>query len=419
MKIPLYLITNDFPYGDGEGSFILPELPYLMDKFKITIISTSLSPQRTEQVNADIKVIHYTREASIMRKLLDALCYFGEKDAYQELAEIIKTKTNRLGKLMESVLFYEEARRFRRFLKKENIIDGTQTGVVYCYWYTFYCYTVLKLFAGNSKLKIITRTHRYDLYDEGSRFGRQMFKRQMDRNLDAVVFIAEHGREYYLEKYQIDKKMRDKYVLFRLGVQPVLNPELLIVKDKKEFLLVSCSLIIPRKRVQLIVDGLSLIDDFQVRWIHFGDGIDFEKLKAYAYEKLNDKSNIYYEFKGTCKTDEIMQFYTHNEVDAFITTTQSEGCPVSVQEAMACGIPVIGTAVAEIPYMIRENGILLVENPNGEEIANAIGRMHNLSYDEKMSMRNKSYDLWNKEFNAANNASRFTEFLYGLTQKCY
>ena len=122
MKPSLYLITNDFPYGDGEGSFILPELPYLMDKYKITIISTSLSPQRTEQVNADIKVIHYTRKASIMRKLLDALCYFGEKDAYQELAEIIKTKTNRLGKLMESVLFYEEARRFRRFLKKENII---------------------------------------------------------------------------------------------------------------------------------------------------------------------------------------------------------------------------------------------------------------------------------------------------------
>lgn len=168
MKIPLYLITNDFPYGNGEGSFILQELPYLKQRFDITIISNSLSMEQTENVDADIKVIHYTRKASIWRKLLDSVCYFFEHDAYQELIEIVKSKTHILGKTFESVLFYEEARRFRRFLAKEHIIEVNQTGVIYCYWYTFYCYTVSKLFAENSNIKIVTRTHRYDLYDEGT-----------------------------------------------------------------------------------------------------------------------------------------------------------------------------------------------------------------------------------------------------------
>lgn len=414
MKMPLYLITNDFPYGDGEGSFILPELPYLKQKFDITIISNSLSMEQTEQVDGDIKVIHYTRRASVWQKICDSLCYFFECDAYQEIREIIRSKSNVLGKIVESVLFYEEARRFKRFLVKENVIDKERLGVIYCYWYTFYCYTVSKLFAENTKLKIVTRTHRYDLYDEGTRFGRQMFKRQMDKHLDAVIFIAEHGRKYYLNKYQKKSEQQRKYVLYRLGVSPVQQPLLVATSNKQEFLLVSCALVIPRKRVQLIVDGLSLIDDFRIRWIHFGDGVDYEKLQIYAYEKLDGMDNIFYELKGLCKTEEILQFYRYNEVDAFITTTQSEGCPVSIQEAMACGIPIIGTAVAEIPYMIKGNGYLLSDEPSGDEIAEAIRKMHDLSEEENTNMRKKSYDLWNREFNAVNNATRFAEFLYGL-----
>lgn len=417
MKIPLYLITNDFPYGNGEGSFILPELPYLKQKFDITIISNSLSMEQTENVDADIKVVHYTRKASIWRKLLDSVCYFFEHDAYQELIEIVKSKTHILGKTFESILFYEEARRFKRFLAKEHIIAENQTGMIYCYWYTFYCYTVSKLFAENPNIKIVTRTHRYDLYDEGTRFGRQMFKKQMDKCLDAIVFIAEHGRNYYLNKYHMGMEQQKKYVLYRLGVQSVQPPVISFSKNKREFLLVSCSGVIPRKRVQLIVDGLQEIENFPIRWVHFGDGAEFKNIEKYAHEKLDHRDNVSYEFKGSCKTEEIMQFYRYSEADAFITTTQSEGCPVSIQEAMACGIPIIGTTVAEIPYMIRGNGYLLSENPSGSEIAEVIKKMHELSDDEIIDMRKNSYDIWDKEFNTVHNASSFVEFLYGLLPK--
>ena len=38
-KMNLYLITDGFPFGKGEKPFILPELPYLMEEYKVTVIS--------------------------------------------------------------------------------------------------------------------------------------------------------------------------------------------------------------------------------------------------------------------------------------------------------------------------------------------------------------------------------------------
>lgn len=111
-----------------------------------------------------------------------------------------------------------------------------------------------------------------------------------------------------------------------------------------------------------------------------------------------------------------MRFYSENYVDAFITTTASEGCPVSVQEAMAYGIPIIGTTVAEIPYMINGNGILLQEDPSEQEIAKAIEEIYDKGEQEIIQMREQSYQLWNANFNLDKNATRFVEFLGKLAE---
>jgi len=38
-KSNLYLATNGFPWGKGEKTFIMPELPYLLEKFDVTVIA--------------------------------------------------------------------------------------------------------------------------------------------------------------------------------------------------------------------------------------------------------------------------------------------------------------------------------------------------------------------------------------------
>lgn len=411
MKKQLYLITTDFPYGNGEGSFILPELPYLQEKFYITVISNSLSSEQTVELPEDIKIVHYGRTASFLQKVVDSICYFFDMDAYQEIKEILKAKKKILGRLFESILFYEEARRFKRYLLKNQVIPADSPAVIYCYWYDYYCYTMTSLFKKNADIKIVTRTHRYDLYDEATNFGRQPFKRQMEKRLDQIVFIAEHGRKYYSEKYAKGNRL-DKYQLFYLGVKPV--QARMLEKKTNEFNIVSCSLVNARKRVSLIIDALNNIGDFKVYWIHFGDGPDFEDLKRYAAEKLDNHPNIQYSLKGYVQSEEVVKYYNENYFDTFITTSASEGCPVSIQEAMSCGIPIIGTAVAEIPNMISGNGILISENPTVEEITEAIRKMHDMCENEIQMMRKKSYELWQQKFNSEVNSRKFVEFLQNL-----
>lgn len=410
MKKKLFLITTDFPYGEGEASFIMPELPYLQEIFDITIISNSLSKERKADLSSDIEVIHYEREATLWQKIFDSICYFFNRDSYQEIFEILREKKRILGRIFESILFFEEARRFRRFLLRNNIILSRENIIIYCYWYTYYCYTMTKLFQKNKNVKIVSRTHRYDLYDEGTRYGRQPFKRQMEKRLDYLIFISEHGRKYFSEKYA-DGIMLKKYQLFYLGVKAagICNK-----KKSDEFCIVSCSSVIQRKRVDLIVDALSEIDEFQIRWIHFGSGAGYEKLCQYASSKLDKKANIKYELRGNIPSMQIVEYYSQTYVDVFITTSESEGCPISIQEAMACGIPIIGTAVGEIPSMICQNGIILSENPDAMEIATAVRKIHSMNEQSIQAMRRNSYYLWKEKFNSEINSKKFAKFLGAL-----
>lgn len=413
MKPNLFLITSDFPFGKGEASFIVPELPALKERFDITVISNSLESVQTVFLDEDVQIVHYDRKASLPMKLWDSICYFGSRDAWQELKEIVCSRKKIIRRFMESILFFEEARRFERFLKKNHIIDEKEPAIVYNYWFTYYCLTMTRLFGENPNIKIVTRAHRYDLYDDGYLGGRQPFKEQMDKKIDSVVFIAEHGRQYYLDKY-CEGVCTGKYQLFRLGVIPIGKVEKETVGKTDQFLLVSCSVIIPRKRVDLIIEALSQINDLNIKWVHFGDGAYYEKTKEYAKQKLGNLVNISYEFMGYAETEQIMDFYGKNAVNAFITTTESEGCPVSVQEAMAYRIPIIGTDVAEIPYMIKGNGVLLSADPKPEEVSSAIRHLYGLPQKEIALMREKSYQLWKENFDGTVNAGKFADFLFHM-----
>ncbi len=105
MKSKLYLITTDFPYGHGENSFLLPELPYLTQRFDVTIISHSLSMEQTAELGAEIRVVHYNRKASVLQKLWDSVCFFACRDACVELWDIIRSGKKIGKRLFESLLF--------------------------------------------------------------------------------------------------------------------------------------------------------------------------------------------------------------------------------------------------------------------------------------------------------------------------
>jgi glycosyltransferase involved in cell wall biosynthesis len=103
--------------------------------------------------------------------------------------------------------------------------------------------------------------------------------------------------------------------------------------------------------------------------------------------------------------------------DIFLNTATIDNAPVSVLEAMACGLIVVSTEVGGVPYMIR-NGMngLLVKSGDATAMANAVGRVlrspdlgHSLSLHARRTAEGSSMDgllpEWKKTFWAAVDAA--------------
>lgn len=80
--------------------------------------------------------------------------------------------------------------------------------------------------------------------------------------------------------------------------------------------------------------------------------------------------------------------------DAFVLSSDFEGLPLSILEAMACGLPVISTKCGGTVDIVNDgvNGYL-VDIKNLEQLIDAMYRMSLLSDKERLQMIEKSFDL--------------------------
>lgn len=402
----LYLITKTFPLGAEEKAFLQYEAELLQENFDLTIVVTEPGKENVGESDVKYNVVRAYANPTVWEKMISAMQFLCKREAWEEFTQIIKGKKLIAKRLFRALMFGTAAETFWKKLKTVCDIHKDIDAVFYFYWWDYKCLGVTMHKKKYPNMRIVTRTHGYDLYDERELYGKQFFKKQMERNLEKVFFISAYGKQYY-EDHR-GKKDDNKYVLSRLGVK---KQTVQINTASDDFLLVSCSNVIPLKRIELIVEGLSLISDAKANWIHFGDGEELEKIEAMAEKLLAGKDNISYTFAGRVDNQTVMNFYRDNSVGCFITTTSTEGNPVSVQEALSFGVPVIGTAVSDIPLMIDGNGVLLSANPAPREVADAIMKIAAASHEEQIAMREKSYKIWASDYNAEKNYNSFVELL--------
>ena len=412
-KQRVFHITQDFPYGHLEDSFVGPEYPYLCECFDISIIAAEVPPDtellsEEEVKNKGFEARIISNRQKITEKLFSLCCFLLTKDCYTEIISIIRSGKKIFRRIYRALMFGAAAETFYRRLKQSISLTRDTQALFYFYWWDYKCHGLTMHKKKHPNIKIVTRTHNYDLYDEREVYGRQFYKTQMDKKLDRIMFVSVYGKEYYLNKYgKIDSI---KYPVHYLGVSDPGPPER---KEKgKDIQIVSCSALIPLKRVELIIDGLSRVQDIPVHWIHMGDGIELERLQKMAEEKL--KGNIQYDFRGRVSNRQVLEYYRNNNVTCFITTTSIEGNPVSVQEALSFGLPIIATCVSDIPHMIDGNGVLLSENPTGDEVAGAIRTIVNMTEDKYKDLCRNSYRIFCRDYDVNTNHRKLAEDLAGI-----
>lgn len=291
-------------------------------------------------------------------------------------------------------------------LLKTEVQDGNIH--LYSYWMNHGALAIAKYKSKNEHVKAFCRAHGADLYAERNINNYLPFRSYILKNLDNVYLISHHGKKYLSNKFKNIAK--DKLVVSGLGVS---HPYRRSISFRDNILrLVSCSFMVEIKRIDLIIEALSAINNMKIRWTHIGDGELRPETERLARAKLAGKGNIAYEFKGYMPNREVLKYYDQNEIDVFINVSQSEGLPVSMMEAFSFSIPVIATDVGGVSEIVNEdNGILLPADPSPDEIRAAILRFNRISAENRKLYRENAFKTWERSYQAENNYREFIKMI--------
>lgn len=406
----LIFVTSKFPFKSGE-TFIENEIGFLSKAFdKVYIFATEAEendPSRpvTENVTA------FAADPKAVSKKDYIPCLFKPSCVKEILSHCLgKGMIHKIAAVCYfSACVSASSKRIPDFLDKCSITAEDEV-VIYSYWLSTIGMCALKikdiLKSKSIPVKAVSRCHGFDVYADRTDINYLPYQEYLIKCFDAVYPCSKAG-ELYLQKCYPDQK--DKIEAKYLGVPDNFNS----VYPKKEnvFHIVSCSNVIPLKRVNLIVEALSRIIDKDIIWVHFGDGEGFEDLKKQAEKMLPD--NIKYEFKGRVPNTEIYEYYNKNNVNLFVNVSESEGLPVSIMEAISFGIPVVATDVGGTGEIVKdkENGFLLEENFRIEQLEELIISFCVLSEDKYAYLCKNARKTFESTFNAKTNYTLFSEQL--------
>lgn len=402
----ILLVTNSFPFGLGEASFIRPEIRALSKQFHIYIVSRNVTEAQTTQLPENVTVVRYNPRAKYHVGILlwKALC---SKDFRREMLSLLRSGTLRGYKIQKALRYCMRSMHFARFLEE---IRATlpESVLLYTYWNDFSVYSLSMI--KRPKDKLVSRLHRADIYLTAS--NRYYFPLKVVSNVktDLLAFISKQGMQYFQETFCDTIPAQ----VFYLGVKPQKNQAPFSEKDSLNIL--SFSYLSPVKRVSRIVECLGQVNDISVHWVHIGDGTEREKVTAEAQKHLAGKENITYTFKGAMENEDALRYISENEFDFLLNVSASEGIPVTMMECMSFGIPVVATDVGGVSELVEDgqNGYLLSEDFSFEAFHQTLKAYQTLSYAQKCILRKNALQTWQNKFNEEANMCRFSEALQNL-----
>lgn len=393
----LFLFCDYYPFGPGERSFVEPELPYLCKQFDVVLVTSD--PKRDEMVLDDsclnelgISLLVYRSPTRAAYALSVFACLFSAA-FWRELMQIIRDAFS-FRRLCDSLVTLAMARAFRKFCKKHRVFDCPERSIYYTFWFNWKTLALALEKNETHKLAIVSRIHGADLFNERRSTGRQPFQRYIRDRCSLILFISDQGKRYFEDRFG-SAKFEGQYVVNRLGVRE--QKRIARVRSGDPFMLVSCSKVIPLKRVALIAEALAVLGDRGIEWVHFGGGPEFDRVKR----RCSDLG-VSALFFGDVDNHDVISFYQTHDIGCFIQLSSSEGLPVSIQEALSCGLPVVATDVGGVSETIDGNGTLLPADCSAEIVAEAINQMKTCSDDEWRHMCERSFELWRERFDAVN-----------------
>jgi colanic acid/amylovoran biosynthesis glycosyltransferase len=387
MNNKILIFTDNYPYGKSE-TFLETELKYIHQSFEqVSVFPFEIgrdSNVRDPQENTEVLKPVFNEVKKKTYLLIKGL--FNTTFFLSLLKEGIRSKVWNSGiKFKTWATHLLVIRSLKNEIKNRDLINYfNKFDILYFYWGLRWS-QILPFLPPGIKSKIIVRFHGSDLYEYTNNDYIPWRYEQLCR-INKAIAVSETGKKYILNQYPF---LKDKIIVSRIGTKDYgLNPYL-----KSDTLrIVSCSNLVPVKRVGLIVKTLAFIK-IPASWVHFGDGPEINEINTLIKQL---PGHIKAELKGAVEHDELMNYFRTASTDLFLNVSNSEGVPVSVMEAMSFGIPVVATNVGGTSEIVSgKTGLLIDADFSPESLAYKIEEL--TKKDDFIKIRSASREEWEKK----------------------
>jgi len=185
------------------------------------------------------------------------------------------------------------------------------------------------------------------------------------RRADAVLVFSEEQRTLVAERYSV---RTEKLHIVPNGVSDAYDPAHHVPHDDGVMDVVFVGRLTNQKRVDRLIRAVAACR-FPIRCTIVGDGELRSELEALAHDLCPEKVV----FAGAQTPGGVRAYYAQSDV--FVLPSDKEGMPLTVLEAMAAGLPVVGSDVVGIRELVGGVGVL-VEQPSDETFAAALTELH-------------------------------------------
>jgi colanic acid/amylovoran biosynthesis glycosyltransferase len=414
------LVTASYPYDVAlEDTFLKEEVEIMSNMFSDVYI---LPRNNQGSISNLPPLIRINNELAVRLMSLNKLSLwnawfflsnvFFSYDIYHEI--FTKGLFPRQIKNIKWLVKYQLKRKLvARYISDWININGfhKEKIIFYTFWLDDATHGICDAIAPfHQNMKVVSRAHGFDIYEERTTPPYWPLRPFWFDKMDAIYTDSNLGRNYLITKYPQHK---DKFHISLMGVS---DSGFISSASSDDILrIVSCSMLRKLKRIDLIITSLKRLSiiypEILVEWTHFGN--DTPELRISDLMRLIDSlgfgKNIKINFPGYDSQRKLYDFYRSSPIDCFITVSESEGTPVSILEAINCGIPIIATAVGGIVDLVsEENGVLLPQNPTEDQILESINKLYLIRNSEQInSMKRASKERWSSQYNSSVNYNEF------------
>lgn len=413
----LIILTYCYPYNPPREVFLHSEIPHLASRFdKIIIIPTArlaLQSPKYDMPVENVTTVNVKRRSAFFETLAG---FFVRGLFYPPF-----------WKDFISVLFMRKDRKrnvrtvFQHYLKNgyllskisKELIAGERLRIdddclVYSYWFNgnaiLGAMLAGRLHIQGVNVHVITRAHGLDDLYVPYRPGIAL----INKKIDAIFPISQIGLRH-LAATGIKAKTME---VSRLGVTQ--HEAKLLEKDNAPIRIMSCSMLTKNKRINLIVEALSQIDNLEIEWTHFGDGEEMTNLIMQCQSSLT--KNIKWKLVGNVDNNEIIDYLLKKQPRCIINTSTIEGIPVSIMEAFSCAVPAIAPNIGALSEIVinNENGILLPNDFDVKTLSETIASIVKLDNKAMAKLRVNALKTWQERYNSDTNYEAFADKCYSL-----